>query len=106
MALLLNTWTALLLGILYLTFQAFPVIFGNDHGFNEQTTGLAFSGIGLGMLIAISSQPFWNRLVFLGHVDSLRNLMPCVGFTPVRRRDSMASRHLKLGCTWVKWVVS
>jgi len=62
MALLLNTWTALLLGILYLAFQAFPIIFETNHGFNEQSTGLTFLGIGIGMLAGLSSQPFWNRL--------------------------------------------
>lgn len=62
MALLLDSWNALILGILYLAFQAFPVIFEDIHGFNMQSTGLTFIGIGLGMLSAISTQPFWNRL--------------------------------------------
>ncbi|KAG1861380.1 major facilitator superfamily domain-containing protein [Suillus tomentosus] len=62
MALLLDSWNALILGILYLAFQAFPIIFGDVHGFNMQTTGLTFIGIGLGMLSAISTQPLWNRL--------------------------------------------
>ncbi|KAF5378556.1 hypothetical protein D9615_007032 [Tricholomella constricta] len=62
MALLLDLWTALILGILYLAFQAFPIIFSDGHGFNMQTTGMTFLGIGLGMVLAISSQPFWNRL--------------------------------------------
>ncbi|KAG1763907.1 major facilitator superfamily domain-containing protein [Suillus placidus] len=61
MALLLDSWNALILGILYLAFQAFPIIFENVHGFNMQNTGLAFTGIGLGMLLAISTQPLWNR---------------------------------------------
>lgn len=61
MALLLDSWNALILGILYLAFQAFPIIFEDVHGFNMQTTGLAFTGIGLGMLLAISTQPLWNR---------------------------------------------
>ncbi|KAL4256932.1 MFS transporter superfamily protein [Pleurotus pulmonarius] len=61
MALLLNIWTALLLGILYLTFQAFPIIFGQLHGFNMQMTGLTFLGMGLGMIIGVSCQPLWNR---------------------------------------------
>lgn len=65
MALLLNTWNALLLGILYLAFQAFPIIFMEKHGFDAQTTGLTFLGIGVGMLCAISSQPFWNRYVIV-----------------------------------------
>ncbi|KAJ7141175.1 major facilitator superfamily domain-containing protein [Mycena epipterygia] len=62
MALLLDIWDALLLGILYLMFQAFPIIFENGHHFNVQTTGLTFLGIGLGMVIGLATQPFWNRL--------------------------------------------
>ncbi|KAJ3781401.1 major facilitator superfamily domain-containing protein [Lentinula aff. detonsa] len=62
MALLLNTWTSLILGILYLAFQAFPVIFETNHGFNMQDTGLAFLGIGIGMLSGLASQPYWNRV--------------------------------------------
>ncbi|KAF7357880.1 RNA polymerase II-associated protein [Mycena venus] len=62
MALLLDTWNALLLGILYLMFQAFPLIFENGHHFNVQTTGLTFLGIGIGMGTGLATQPFWNRL--------------------------------------------
>ncbi|KAJ7502432.1 major facilitator superfamily domain-containing protein [Mycena galericulata] len=62
MALLLDIWTALLLGILYLMFQAFPIIFEDVHHFNVQTTGLTFLGIGIGMAIGLCTQPFWNRL--------------------------------------------
>ncbi|KAI0277126.1 MFS general substrate transporter [Russula aff. rugulosa BPL654] len=40
MAFLLNLWDSLILGILYLTFQAFPIIFKEKHGFNLQSTGL------------------------------------------------------------------
>ncbi|KAI0637769.1 MFS general substrate transporter [Trametes polyzona] len=62
MALALDVWSALLLGILYLAFQAFPIIFEDVHGFNVQSTGLSFLGIGVGMVIALASQPYWNRL--------------------------------------------
>ncbi|KZP22408.1 MFS general substrate transporter [Athelia psychrophila] len=61
MALLLNAWNALLLGILYLAFQAFPLIF-KKHGFSAEQTGMSFLGIGLGMVGAIACMPFWNRL--------------------------------------------
>lgn len=61
MALLLDIWTALILGILYLTFQAFPIIFGEGHGFDIQMTGLTFLGIGVGMLLSYATQPLWNR---------------------------------------------
>lgn len=61
MALLLDTWTALLLGTLYLAFEAFPLIFGGLHGFTMEQTGMTFIGIGLGSTIACASQPLWNR---------------------------------------------
>lgn len=62
MALLLNAWNALLLGILYLAFQAFPLIFAK-HGFTEEQEGMTFLGIGVGMLSAIACMPLWNRWV-------------------------------------------
>ena len=49
--------SALLLAILYLFFGAFPLVFMNNHGFNLWQTGLTFCGIGLGMCIAIASDP-------------------------------------------------
>ncbi|KAG2032365.1 major facilitator superfamily domain-containing protein [Suillus americanus] len=75
MALLLDSWNALILGILYLAFQAFPIIFEDIHGFNMQSTGLAFIGIGLGMLSAISTQPLWNRGVPFSLVFSIKSIL-------------------------------
>ena len=60
MALLLNLWNSLILGILYLAFQAFPIIFRQGHHFEVQTTGLSFLGILVGMLLGLASQPYWN----------------------------------------------
>ncbi|KAE9405828.1 MFS general substrate transporter [Gymnopus androsaceus JB14] len=63
MALLLNLWTSLVLGILYLTFQAFPIIFEEKHGFNMQQTGLTFLGMGVGIICAMPTQRYFNKLV-------------------------------------------
>lgn len=52
---------ALILGIQYLTFQAFPIIFEDGHGFNVQSTGLSFIGMGVGLFIGLACQPFVNR---------------------------------------------
>ena len=52
MCLLLCLFSAILLGILYLFFGAFSLIFGNVYGFNLWQTGLAFLGIMVGMLAA------------------------------------------------------
>ncbi|KAM0755472.1 MFS general substrate transporter [Meredithblackwellia eburnea MCA 4105] len=61
MALLLCLWTALLLGILYLFFGAFPIVY-SAHGFNLQSIGLSFLGIGIGLVLGTLSFPFWDRI--------------------------------------------
>ncbi|KAF8246552.1 MFS general substrate transporter [Wilcoxina mikolae CBS 423.85] len=62
MVLLLCIFTAILLGVLYLFFQAFPLVFGNIHNFDLQTTGLTFLGLFVGMVSGILSDPFWARI--------------------------------------------
>src|SRR5579859_2225553 len=46
--LLLCFWTAFLLSILYLFFEAFPLVFMNNHGFPLQFVGLSFIGLAVG----------------------------------------------------------
>jgi len=53
--------SALLLGIVYLFFGAFPLVFGNNHGFTISQTGLTFLGILVGMIAAIVSDPLWRK---------------------------------------------
>ena len=52
-----------MLGIIYLTFQVFPIIFEEKHGFNLQSTGLTFLGMATGMLLGLGTMPYWNRCV-------------------------------------------
>jgi MFS family permease len=61
MCLLLCLFSAFLLGILYLFFGAFPLIFGVNHGFTLSETGMAFLGILAGMLLGISTEPLWRK---------------------------------------------
>lgn len=69
MLLLLDLWTSLVLGIVYLTFPIFPIIFGKERGFNQQSVGLSYLGIGLGMILALMTQPYWIKWV---HVLEMR----------------------------------
>ena len=41
--------------------QAFPLVFGNNHGFNLWQTGLTFLGLFVGNVIGVSCDPFWRR---------------------------------------------
>lgn len=61
MILLLDLWLALILGIVYLAFQSYPIIFVDGHGFSVEMLGLTFIGVNVGLAIAMFTQVFWNR---------------------------------------------
>ncbi|KAH8803030.1 major facilitator superfamily domain-containing protein [Xylogone sp. PMI_703] len=61
MCLSLCLFSAILLGILYLFFEAFPLIFEVNHGFTLSQTGLSFLGVFIGMVIAAATDPLWHQ---------------------------------------------
>jgi hypothetical protein len=61
MCLNLCLFSSLLLGILYLFFGAFNLVFTEVYGFNLHQVGLSFLGLLIGMLLAIASDPIWQR---------------------------------------------
>ncbi|CAJ2510673.1 Uu.00g062980.m01.CDS01 [Anthostomella pinea] len=61
MCLMLCLFSAILLGVIYLFFGAFALVFGNNYGFNLWQTGLSFLGIFTGMLACSASDPLWRR---------------------------------------------
>lgn len=62
MCLNLCIFSALLLGILYLFFGAFSLVFKTLHGFNLWEIGLTFLGIGIGLLTGLATDPLWHRI--------------------------------------------
>lgn len=62
MCLCLCIFSAILLGIIYLFFGAFQLVFGNVYGFELWQRGLCFLGLFVGMVLAILSDPFWRRV--------------------------------------------
>ncbi|KAG5913177.1 hypothetical protein E4U53_004972 [Claviceps sorghi] len=62
MCLNLCLFSAILLGILYLFFGAFPLVFGTNHGFNAWQVGMSFTGIMVGMILGIMTDPLWFRV--------------------------------------------
>ncbi|KAI9822715.1 MAG: hypothetical protein M1826_000419 [Phylliscum demangeonii] len=55
-------YSALLLGILYLFFGAFALVFEGNHDFQPYQTGLSFLGIFTGMLAGIATYPLWQKI--------------------------------------------
>ncbi|CAG8429347.1 unnamed protein product [Penicillium salamii] len=62
MCLCLSLYSALLLGILYLFFGAFPLVFQTQYGMNLWQIGLTFLGIIIGMIAAALSTPVWIKV--------------------------------------------
>ncbi|KAL4874153.1 hypothetical protein BDV12DRAFT_159200 [Aspergillus spectabilis] len=62
MCLNLCIFSAILLGILYLFFGAFQLVFGNVYGLELWQRGLCFLGLFVGMAFAIVSDPVWRRV--------------------------------------------
>ncbi|KAJ5815351.1 hypothetical protein N7474_007128 [Penicillium riverlandense] len=61
MCLNLCIFSAILLGILYLFFGAFQLVFDEVYGLVLWQRGLCFIGLFVGMVIAILSDPIWRR---------------------------------------------
>lgn len=62
MCLLLSLLSAVLLGVIYLFFGAFPLVFGGSYGFNLWQVGLSFLGILVGMVLGAALNPIWHSM--------------------------------------------
>ncbi|KAE8327234.1 major facilitator superfamily domain-containing protein [Aspergillus sergii] len=64
-------YSALLLGILYLFFGAFQIVFQSVYGFELWQCGLSFLGLLIGMIFAILSDHYWaSKLPSTGNESS------------------------------------
>ena len=60
MVLNLCLFSAILLGILYLFFGAFEIVFTSNHGFELWQVGLSYTGLLVGQLVTIGTDWFWH----------------------------------------------
>ncbi|KAK9450728.1 major facilitator superfamily domain-containing protein [Limtongia smithiae] len=60
MVFFLCLYTAFILGVMYLFFEAFPLVFKNNHNFKSQYVGLTFLGLLTGILLGVSTEPYWR----------------------------------------------
>ncbi|KAL9080494.1 MAG: hypothetical protein Q9157_000728 [Trypethelium eluteriae] len=59
--LLMDTYTALLYGVLFTWFESFPIVFGDIYGFSISQQGLVFLGIFIGALITVPLFLVWVK---------------------------------------------
>lgn len=75
--LLLNLYISLIYGILYIWFEAFPIVFEELRGFNPGENGLAFMGCLIGCCcFAVPGYFYWKYKWQSKHADSEGNLPP------------------------------
>ncbi len=65
MCLNLCIFSAILLGVLYLFFGAFNLVFVKNHHFQLHEVGLSFLGILVGMMVGIATSPLWHKIYLL-----------------------------------------
>ncbi|CDM35105.1 Major facilitator superfamily [Penicillium roqueforti FM164] len=58
-----NIYIAIIYGILYLCFVAYPIVFRDIRGWELGISGLAFLGIGIGVVLTIACEPLIRRLI-------------------------------------------
>ena len=58
-----DLYIALIYGILYLCFVAYPIVFMDLRGWTPGFTGLAFTGIGVGGMITIVAEPLIRKWI-------------------------------------------
>ncbi|KAJ5625610.1 hypothetical protein N7510_001919 [Penicillium lagena] len=64
-----DIYIAIIYGILYLCFTAYPIIFQDIRGWGLGLSGLAFLGIGIGTLITIACEPLIRRMINSHKID-------------------------------------
>ncbi|KAB8271260.1 major facilitator superfamily domain-containing protein [Aspergillus minisclerotigenes] len=71
-----NIYIAIVYGILYLCFTAYPIVFRDIRGWSLGLSGLAFLGIGIGCLITIACEPFIRRMINNHAIDPETGKVP------------------------------
>jgi MFS family permease len=62
---ILTIYTAVIYGILYLNFAAYPIVFQRGHGWNTGIGGLAFLGILVGTVLSVVVSVVWINPQYL-----------------------------------------
>jgi hypothetical protein len=97
--LVLSLYTALIYGILYGLFASFPIVFQRHRHFKPGESGLAFLGIGVGIVIAILIAPFQNKRY-------IRAVQKGGGYAPPEQRligACFAAILLPVSLIWFAW---
>lgn len=87
-------------GILYLCFLAYPIVFREHRGWDYGTSGLAFTGIGIGIVISIVCEPLLRRVVHAQPRDPETGAMLPEASAPIMVVGAVLTATGQLGFSW------
>ncbi|KZT30282.1 MFS general substrate transporter [Neolentinus lepideus HHB14362 ss-1] len=95
----LSLYIAIVYGILYLEFTAFPIVFQQERGWTPGQGGLAFIGIGVGIFLGIALN-FWFNARYIRIAKREGGVAP-----PENRLEMMmvGGVLLPIGLFWFAW---
>jgi MFS family permease len=107
--LLMSIYVAIVYGILYLTFSAFPIVFRSERHWSQGVSGLSFLGIMVGQILAMFCYAFLDR--------RYKRIIAVKGWAPPEARLEPAligCIFLPIGLFWfafttspsIHWIVS
>lgn len=102
---------ALIYGILYLCFVAYPVVFSERRGWGPTASGACYLGIGVGIALAVLVEPLIRRLVNSQPKDPRTGLIPPEAVAIVMVIGSLLSPIGQFGFAWtclpkkIHWIV-
>ncbi|GLA38848.1 hypothetical protein AnigIFM63309_006165 [Aspergillus niger] len=98
--LIMNLYIALIYGILYIWFEAFPIVFSEIHGFNTGESGLAFLGILVSTCcITIPCYFWWKWKYQAKYFDENWNITPEMQLPPA----CIGCFALPISLFWFGW---
>ncbi|KAL2824619.1 major facilitator superfamily domain-containing protein [Aspergillus cavernicola] len=95
-----NLYIAIVYGILYLCFTAYPIVFRDIRGWSLGLSGLAFCGIGVGCLIMIACEPFVRRMIKSHKIDPETGKVPPEAMVSI---VCIAAILIPTGELWFAW---
>ena len=100
--LLLSLYMSIIYGVLYMLFAAFPIVYQQGRGWSQGIGGLAFLGVAIGMVFAVTYNIFDNkRYVKISRAHD--------GFAPPEARlppASIGAVSIVVGLFWFAWTNS
>ncbi|KAF2500589.1 MFS general substrate transporter [Lophium mytilinum] len=101
--LLLSIYLAIIYGTLYMMFGAFPIVYQEERGWSEGIGGLAFLGVAVGMIIAVTYTIFYDNKRYVKAADRAG------GFAAPEARlppGLIGGIVLPIGLFWFAWTNS